>query len=60
MLLPNLMLFAMRPSRYAEECQTPLGGWGLDAVLRSQAWKLRGAPPARLQPEEIRCFLQCK
>lgn len=29
-------------NKYAEECQTPLGGWGLDAVLRSQAWKLRG------------------
>lgn len=35
-------LDAALPCRYAEECQTPLGGWGLDAVLRSQAWKLRG------------------
>lgn len=36
--------------RYAEECQTPLGGWGLDAVLRSQAWKLRGELPLLLRP----------
>lgn len=28
--------------RYAEECQTPEGGWGLDGVLRQEAWKLRG------------------
>ena len=28
--------------RYAEECQTQEGGWGLDGVLRNQAWKLRG------------------
>ncbi|KAL4855125.1 Granule-bound starch synthase 2 [Chlorella vulgaris] len=29
-------------SKYAEECQTPEGGWGLDDVLRRQAWKLKG------------------
>ena len=28
--------------RYAWECQTPEGGWGLDAVLRDNSWKLRG------------------
>ena len=28
--------------RYAWECQTQEGGWGLDGVLREQAWKLRG------------------
>ena len=27
---------------YAWECQTEEGGWGLDAVLRDQSWKLRG------------------
>ncbi|EFN59872.1 hypothetical protein CHLNCDRAFT_6787, partial [Chlorella variabilis] len=29
-------------NRYAEECQTPEGGWGLDDVLRRQSWKLKG------------------
>lgn len=28
--------------RYAWECQTQDGGWGLDGVLRDQSWKLRG------------------
>ena len=28
--------------RYAWECQTQEGGWGLDGVLREQSWKLRG------------------
>ncbi len=28
--------------RYAWECQTAEGGWGLDGVLREGAWKLRG------------------
>ncbi len=28
--------------RYAWECQTAEGGWGLDGVLREHAWKLRG------------------
>ena len=28
--------------RYAWECQTQEGGWGLDSVLREQSWKLRG------------------
>ena len=28
--------------RYAWECQTQEGGWGLDGVLRDHAWKLRG------------------
>ena len=28
--------------RYAWECQTQEGGWGLDGVLRDQSWKLRG------------------
>ena len=27
---------------YAWECQTPEGGWGLDAVVRDNNWKLRG------------------
>lgn len=27
---------------YAWECQTQDGGWGLDAILRENAWKLRG------------------
>jgi hypothetical protein len=30
------------PRRYAWECQTAEGGWGLDGVLREGAWKLRG------------------
>lgn len=29
-------------SRYAQECQTPEFGCGLDDVLRRQAWKLTG------------------
>ena len=29
-------------SRYAWECQTPEGGWGLDAILRDSSWKFRG------------------
>ena len=28
--------------RYAWECQTQEGGWGLDSVLRESSWKLRG------------------
>ena len=36
----NIMLCGGR--RYAWECQTQEGGWGLDGVLRDQAWKLRG------------------
>lgn len=28
--------------RYAWECQTQEGGWGLDGVLRENNWKLRG------------------
>ena len=28
--------------RYAWECQTQDGGWGLDHVLREHSWKLRG------------------
>ena len=28
--------------RYAWECQTQEGGWGLDSCLREHAWKLRG------------------
>lgn len=28
--------------RYAWECQTQEGGWGLDNVLRENNWKLRG------------------
>ena len=31
-----------RCCRYAWECQTAEGGWGLDGVLREGAWKLRG------------------
>ena len=27
---------------YAWECQTQEGGWGLDAVIRENGWKLRG------------------
>lgn len=27
---------------YAWECQTPLGGWGLDPIIREHNWKLRG------------------
>ncbi len=27
---------------YAGECQTPEGGWGLDAIVRENNWKLRG------------------
>ncbi|MCO5557127.1 hypothetical protein L7F22_010683 [Adiantum nelumboides] len=27
---------------YAWECQTQLGGWGLDGVVRDHNWKLRG------------------
>ncbi len=28
--------------RYAWECQTQEGGWGLDGTLREHSWKLRG------------------
>lgn len=28
--------------RYAWECQTQEGGWGLDGCLREHAWKLQG------------------
>jgi len=28
--------------RYAWECQTQEGGWGLDSCLREHSWKLRG------------------
>lgn len=28
--------------RYAWECQTSEGGWGLDGSLREHSWKLRG------------------
>ena len=27
---------------YAWECQTQEGGWGLDAIIRENNWKLRG------------------
>jgi glycogen synthase len=33
---------ALRADGYAWECQTQEGGWGLDAVVRENAWKLRG------------------
>ena len=33
---------ASRRRRYAWECQTQEGGWGLDGILREQSWKLRG------------------
>jgi starch synthase len=29
-------------ARYAWECQTQEGGWGLDGILREHSWKLRG------------------
>ena len=46
-LLPAI-LGPCPPCSYAWECQTQEGGWGLDAILRDQAWKLRGerAAPA--------------
>ena len=28
--------------RYAWECQTQEGGWGLDGCLREHSWKLKG------------------
>ena len=28
--------------RYAWECQTQEGGWGLDQTLRDSSWKFRG------------------
>ena len=28
--------------RYAWECQTQEGGWGLDQILRDSSWKFRG------------------
>lgn len=36
----NIMVNCIR--RYAWECQTQEGGWGLDWVLREHSWKLRG------------------
>lgn len=33
---------ALSADGYAWECQTQEGGWGLDAVVRENAWKLRG------------------
>ena len=38
----NIRLSPSGPGRYAWECQTQEGGWGLDGVLREQSWKLRG------------------
>ena len=38
----RLLSLAAANCRYAEECQTPEGGWGLDDVLRRQSWKLKG------------------
>lgn len=47
---PAIALCTQRPHlkplidarRYAWECQTQEGGWGLDGVLREHSWKLRG------------------
>lgn len=36
------MLTGLGAKRYAWECQTPEGGWGLDNVLKENNWKLRG------------------
>ena len=41
-------------SRYAKECQTKEQGFGLDRVLRQQAWKLRGGPAAQAQQKPQR------
>ena len=39
----SLTILSPKPSvRYAWECQTAEGGWGLDGVLRENAWKLQG------------------
>ena len=38
----RLQVCASISRRYAWECQTQEGGWGLDNVLREQSWKLRG------------------
>lgn len=43
----SILLHPIRPPSqrqdgYAWECQTPEGGWGLDAVVRDNNWKLRG------------------
>ena len=38
----SLRTLRIASCRYAWECQTQEGGWGLDGVLRDQAWKLRG------------------
>jgi hypothetical protein len=40
--LPRLPLPPPTPEGYAWECQTQEGGWGLDAVVRENNWKLRG------------------
>ena len=37
-----MTLYNASVCRYAWECQTQEGGWGLDGVLRDNAWKLRG------------------
>ena len=36
------MVYAFPCCRYAWECQTPEGGWGLDQILRDSSWKFRG------------------
>ena len=36
------VLFRLCACRYAWECQTQDGGWGLDQTLRDNNWKFRG------------------
>ena len=35
-------MYGASKCRYAWECQTQEGGWGLDGSLREHSWKLKG------------------
>lgn len=41
-MLRVLCILLLPADGYAWECQTQEGGWGLDAVVRENNWKLRG------------------
>lgn len=42
MLAVASQLLMLVSCRYAWECQTQEGGWGLDQILRDSSWKFRG------------------
>lgn len=38
----SVLMYRGKACRYAWECQTQEGGWGLDGCLREHSWKLKG------------------